>query len=616
MKKFFLERLTALVLCIIIVFNLGACASKDLPKQSQPVSESTTGNSNESESTTGNDFPVSTDPDKVQAEFSKFCTDYFKEIVTDNLIDFHYYIDNPSKLGITEYNKTFGDTDIDSIFDTTELEKMKTELEGFRYDSLTPTQQQTYDIIYKSICLDIEYSDYALYPHIFGESFGVQSNLPVLLAEYKLRNENDVIEYLGLIETMPDYYKSLMEIEQLRVKKNLAMSDQLVNGIISQCKAFIEKPEENYLIETFDDRLSTLEGIDDTKKQEYKDKNKKIVLEKVIPAYQYLIDEFTKLLGKGKATGGITNYLNSSKYFEYFLKTTVGTEKTPDEINALLKTYSFNASLTLATAMYKDDTILNYMEEPPYPVTEPSAIVEDLKKKITNDFPTVPEVTCKLHTVHPSLSEFLSPAFYISSPVDNSSIQNIYINNGANNSFSGLYPTIAHEGYPGHLYQHLYYSNTEHELIRDVMSFTGYSEGWATYVEMISYSYAGVDMNLATALAAYNVYSLCLYGQMDLGINYYGWTKETLADFVYEHFETEDDELVNDLYGAFLEKPGNYLNYILGYIEIMELKKTATSELGTKFNLKEFHKFLLDFGDAPFYIIEDYMKKWIETQKK
>ena len=147
------------------------------------------------------------------------------------------------------------------------------------------------------------------------------------------------------------------------------------------------------------------------------------------------------------------------------------------------------------------------------------------------------------------------------------------------------------------------------------MSFTGYCEGWATYVEMMSYSYSGLDKNLATALANYNVYLLCLYGQMDLGLNYYGWSYDELAAFIEKNFGVSDDEIIKEFYNLFLENPGNYLHYVFGYIEIMELKKTASSELGSKFDLKAFHTFLLEFGPAPFYIIEDYMDDWIKTQK-
>ena len=629
MNRFIRKRLLSLVLIICMACSLFACNRKTVTiHTSQKASETeketekeTTGKKEDSTEKNNNNTdggyskPVFANGTKTSAEFTEYCNEYFKKTVSENLIDFHYYLDNPSALGITEYSKDFGKVELDKIFDTSEAKEMLDDLKEFNYSKLTKTQQQTYDIIYDALTLEIEYIDYALYSYTFGESFGVQSNMPVLLAEYTLKSEKDVTEYLDLLKAVPAYYKDLMALEKIRAEKKLSMSDELINGVISQCKSFIENPEANYLIDTFNSRIASIEGIDEAKKNEYMNQNKQIVLENIIPAYQYLIDEFTAMLGKGYTSGGITNYKNADKYFEYFLRSSVGTDKTADEVNSLLKKYASSSFTAVTLALAKDSSILDSIDDPAYPVTEPSAIVEDLKSKITNDFPSVPEVTVNLHTVHPSLSEFLSPAFYITSPVDNNKIQNIYINNGADGSFSGLYPTIAHEGYPGHLYQNLYYSTTKHELIRDTMSYTGYCEGWATYVEMMSYSYSGLDKNLATALANYNVYMLCLYGQMDLGLNYYGWSYDELAAFIEKNFGVSDDEIIKEFYNLFLENPGNYLHYVFGYIEIMELKKTASSELGSKFDLKAFHTFLLDFGPAPFYIIEDYMDDWIKTQK-
>lgn len=642
MKNTVLKRLLAIILIVTMAFPLASCAQKqlgvnvrketvsqkpsekesesDIEKESEKESESATDKETEKEteketSKDGYTKPVFSNGTKTSTEFTSYCTEYLKKAVTKNLIDFHFYIDDPTKFGITSYDKTLGTVDLTKLNDTSEITKDLNALKEFNYSALTPTQQQTYDIIYDALNVELKYSKYSLYSFTFGKSFGIQANLPVLLAEYNLRNENDVIEYLNLLNGLPNYYQNLIAVENVRIKEGLGMSDELINGVISQCKSFVEKPEENYLIVTFNDRLDKISGLTDAKKNEYKLMNKDAVANSVIPSYNYLIKEFNGMLGKGPKTGGITNYKNYKEYFEYILKSSVGTNKTPDQVNSLLKKYALTSSLKLNQLVVTDSNILKNMEAPKYPVTEPSKIIEDLRKKIKNDFPEVPDVTCNIHTVHPSLSAFLSPAFYITSPIDNSSIQNIYINNGASSSFSGLYPTIAHEGYPGHLYQNLYYANTKHEYIRDIISYTGYSEGWATYVEMKSYSYSGLDTNLATALNAYNVYQLCLYGQMDIGVNYYGWSYDDLASFIKTNFGTDDKEVVSEFYNLFLENPGNYLNYIFGYIEIIELKNAASKELGSKFNEKAFHKFLLDFGPAPFYIINDYMDEWINTQK-
>ena len=78
-------------------------------------------------------------------------------------------------------------------------------------------------------------------------------------------------------------------------------------------------------------------------------------------------------------------------------------------------------------------------------------------------------------------------------PIDNSGENVIYINPGHISDDLTLFTTLAHEGYPGHLYQTVYYSATKHPPIRDLLSFGGYTEGWATYCEMLSYYYSPVS---------------------------------------------------------------------------------------------------------------------------
>ena len=636
--RYIKKRMVSLILTVCMVLSITSCSKKQIGISANTTSNiQTTENVTKETATSKPDTTKATEKEtdissddggyvapafakiangtKGSKEFSDYCTELFKKEATENLIDYHYLVSDGNNFGITEYSKDFGEVDYSNPSDTSKLNDILNKLSEFNYSKLTDTQKETFEVLYDELTTDIANSKYALIPYVFGKTFGAQINTPLFLAEYTLNNENDVKEYLDLLNGLKGYYEDLIAYENERIKAGYPMSDQMINSIIEQCEAFKADPENNYLIATFNDRIVALSDIPEETRNAYIDKNKHIVLESVIPAYSYLVEQFKGMLGKGAKTGGITNYKEFRGYMEYFLKSSVGTDKTPDEVQALLEKYAKASFTALQAAMYKNSSILDNLEDPEFIESEPEKITEDLLTKIFNDFPTVPDVTVKYHTVHPSLSDFMSPAFYITSPVDNYKVQNIYINNGASNSFSGLYPTVAHEGYPGHLYQNLYYSNVEHEYVRDIMNFTGYSEGWATYVEMMSYNYGISDKTLASALANYNVYELCLYGEIDLGVNYYGWNRDKLTKFVRESFGMANDEIIDSFLEAVSEKPGNYLHYIFGYIEFMEMKSKASKALGSKFNLKQFNKFLLDFGPAPFYIIDEHLDEWIEKQK-
>lgn len=203
----------------------------------------------------------------------------------------------------------------------------------------------------------------------------------------------------------------------------------------------------------------------------------------------------------------------------------------------------------------------------------------------------------------------------MTTPIDDSSTQLIYINEKylGDDATMDLYPTMAHEGYPGHMYQTVYTNESGLPLVRNLFSYSGYTEGWATYVEFYSYSVSGLDEDLANVLVWDEITSLGLYAYIDMGVHYEGWDREDTAEYL-SGFGIDDEEVVDEVFEIIVEEPANYLSYFIGYLEFMELRETAEKELGDDFNAKEFHQFLLEMGPAPFYIIEDYMDDWMKEQ--
>jgi uncharacterized protein (DUF885 family) len=200
---------------------------------------------------------------------------------------------------------------------------------------------------------------------------------------------------------------------------------------------------------------------------------------------------------------------------------------------------------------------------------------------------------------------------YLVPAMDNYKNNNIYINGDDKATLSTIYTTVAHEGYPGHLYQCVYFRNKKPAPIRNILNFLGYDEGWATYVEYLSYDYSGIDKNLADLMAINSRMSLCIYSRADIAIHYEGWSKNTAVSYIKSLFQ--DEQIAESIYDTLLEEPAVYLPYAIGYLEINNLKEKAESKLGDDFNVKDFHKFLLDIGPSQFDIIEDRMDIWIKA---
>ena len=193
------------------------------------------------------------------------------------------------------------------------------------------------------------------------------------------------------------------------------------------------------------------------------------------------------------------------------------------------------------------------------------------------------------------LEDYLSPAFYLTPPADTSSPNAIYINQAASMQGIELFTTLAHEGFPGHLYQTVYFASTAPSLVRYLYEPGGYVEGWATYIESYAYSYADLDPALARLLWLNRSLNLCLYALMDLGIHYQGWTEADTGEFLSQAGIT-DAETTGEIYQYIVETPANYLKYYYGCLNFMDIREAVKLQEGDAFDLKTFHQELLELG--------------------
>ena len=167
-----------------------------------------------------------------------------------------------------------------------------------------------------------------------------------------------------------------------------------------------------------------------------------------------------------------------------------------------------------------------------------------------------------------------------------------------------------HEGYPGHLYQTIMTASYGIPSIRSILNYPGYTEGWATYVEMISYHYTGLDENLATMLQLNQSAILSLYSTADFGIHYDGWSFDDTKTF-FSKYGFKDEATIREIYELIVEEPGHYQKYFIGYLEFLQLRNTAKKRMGNEYSNKLFHEAVLRMGPAPFPILEKYLEYYL-----
>lgn len=553
-------------------------------------------------------------PEEIQIAFDSFIHQLFVDAVQTDTLSLNYSLARPEAYGITPRETTLGEYSIavmkNGLFKT---ENYLDRLQSFDYELLNDEQQLTYDILQGYLEQDIAFGNFLYYSEVLGPTTGIQAQLPILLAEYNFHDKSDIDQYIELLSCVDEYFKDIAQFEMEKAERGLFMSNAVADRIIEQCEAFIESPEDNFLIEYFNEKIENYKGLTNTEIALYKAANKKAVLEEVIPAYETLIAALLDLKGSGINNAGLYYYPEGQAYYELLAKHKTGSNRSMEGMIKLLENAINDNIAKITTISLTDSEIIEkYLNFTSFPLTDPEEILMDLKDDIAKDFPEAIPVNCEIKYVHESLSEYLSPAMYLVPPLDNYTDNNIYINGKDADTLSTIYTTVAHEGYPGHLYQCVYFRNQNPAPIRVLMDFAGYDEGWATYVEMYSYHLAGIDDNLASFLEANNIIVLCMYARADIGIHYEGWKRDETVNYILNFI---NDEAVAELiYNTLLEEPAIYLPYAIGFLEFKELQVKAQVKLGKDFNAKEFHQFLLDIGPAQFNIIDKYLEQWINDR--
>lgn len=537
--------------------------------------------------------------------FQSFTNEVFCQEVSSNSISLHYSLKDPEKYGIREAPVTFGSFSADSKAAAASYENLKAALNQFSYDSLSVENQLTYDVLDYYLQMAQKNANYLLYEEPLGLVSGIQTQLPVLLSEYQFYSEEDIDTYLELMQTTPDYFDSLIAFEKEKSKAGLFMADYAADTVIAQCTAFMEMGESNYLISTFVDRLKEL-NISSAQQSSYIKKNAQMLQSYVLPAYSRLVSAVQSLKGTGKNEEGLCHLPDGKNYYEQIVEEATGSGRTVPELEDLTRRQiisdleAMEEVLQIAGNEAKETAA---MED-----NNPVTILNELESKTGKSFPEPPETVTQVKYVPKAMEEHLSPAFYMIPAIDNTKENVIYVNQSQMSNNLTLYTTLAHEGYPGHLYQTVYYAGTDPDPLCSIFNFGGYVEGWATYAEMCSYYLSSLSKEQATLLQKNSSIILGLYALADMGIHYEGWSKiDTIAFF--KNYGIKDSKVIERIYELIIGSPGNYLKYYIGYVEFLELKKEWAKQKGDDFSQKEFHEAVLSVGPAPFTLVEEYMGK-------
>ncbi len=559
----------------------------------------------------GGDKPV--EPDIIetdaQKEFDELQKKWFKEDISADYTDMRFSLEDPAAMGITDVEVTLGHV-LTEEGDTTYGDRLQ-ELKKINVSDLTEDQQ----IMYKSMefyfplmqeIYDFEHD----YTFAFTPNSGVTNNLQTVFTELDIRNEQDIKDIIVLLKDSDRYISEGIDYTKEQEEQGIIQTDSVIDQIIEGCESFIENYDDNEVIKIINAKIDkiNLAGAD-----QYKAQVEDAVKNVLIPAYQKVIDYYKTLYGKSTQSGKMCDYgPDGTDMYKLIVRSKASTDEPIEDLIELMDEAIFDA-------LYRIIDVMNEVSlTDDYGFSDPYDILEHIKKKMVADFPQYPDVNYTIDFLDPSVTSPNISAYYLIAPIDNLKKNVVKVNPAFSDADpNGMCITLAHEGYPGHLYQNTYYfSNHPNNEYRYAMSFLGYGEGWAQYVETLAYSYFLKDKKEIQYMQMDNILSYCMYAFADLQIHYNGWGVDELADyfgqFFYEEAARGNAEII---YDTVIGDPGMFLPYSVGLYKMWKYYEDTKETLGNKFNLKEYNKVVLDAGECPMAVLEEQINKYINKNK-
>lgn len=540
-----------------------------------------------------------------QHSFEDFTMELFCHEISGNTLNLHYTLTNPESLGIKEIVPTFGSFDKNTMDkEISYLESCQKQLARFLDSGLEDSRLLTAEILDWWLTGQISSEKYYYYQEPLGPTLGVQAQLPVLLAEFPFRNQKDIDTYLGLLSSLPAYFEDIAAFEKEKSGQGLFMNDEILDQILEQCRSLFPIGETHFLVTTFQERLADCGFLSTDQVISYEAEHLRILNRYVRTAYENLCESLEALRGTGRNEYGLYHTAQGIDYYEYLLRYSIGTDLGTAEIHKLLEEQMESDYETILYALQTDAALLSADRDTPAR-EQPSEILANLRQQIKDDFPAPDDISWQVKEVPESLADFLSPAFYMTPAIDAMEQNTIYINPSYQPDRTELITTLAHEGYPGHLYQNSFENGESYDPVRNLFYIGGYTEGWGMYSEFYAYDFLGLSDTEADFLRAFASLNYAVCASLDLSIHGEGWTEGDCIRYL-SSFGITDEEQIHHLYLNILEEPSNYLKYYLGYLEICRLKESALA-LSPELTDYDFHKWFLEMGPAPFSILNTHL---------
>ena len=552
-------------------------------------------------------------------EFDAFLDRYFKELMEDDYLNMHFTVTDREAMGLEKPELTIGEVTFGYDEENVkEQEEWLEELRSFDFSKLSYRQQYDYDVLEYSELETIASLCFNRYDLLFSDASGIQDNLVTNFTEYVFRSKEDVEDYLVLLQDVERYFKDALEVTKKQAEIGIALQPGGLDGTLDYIDNFTAKVDNNELIANFDYKIDQLSFLSAEEKTAFKEQNAKIVKESVIPAYQNAAEVLESLRGKSilpEEDAGLCGYSKDYAEVTVLLQASTNTDV------PVLADQTYNvliSELMAAITCMQDEEAMNeynalYNDPSSYEIyTKDSAgMLEYLQEALKAEYPDSPYMPFTVSPLDPSVANDSILAYYLTAPVDDIDQNVIRTNpNSLGEDPVSSFETLAHEGFPGHLYQNVYYWRTQPHKFRSAVGFIGYTEGWAMQSEIDGLRYLPLkNENTSGIMRSDTSFGYIMQAYLDVMVNYEGWSLTEVTDFLKD-FVSTPEATAQSIYSFCVENPGTIMPYGLGMAQFINLREMTMGEMEEKFDIVEYNEMCLKNGPLPFVLLYDEMMEY------
>ncbi len=526
----------------------------------------------------------------------------------------------------------------DDIFE--EIQKAKDQrsiISSYETSDLSEEQRITQKIALFSLENEIqEGEEFTYHNYPVNQIGGLHLNLVEFMTDiHPLRSLSEAEYYVDRLNLFDEVFDAALEILEEQKKSGIFPPEFVYHHVIRQLNKFLNYSyEENPLYVSFFRKIEPLSFSNSTQ-ENFQDKLKLAIDSSVNPGFKSLLSFMEETLPSANQHHGVWSLPNGDEFYSLRLKVYTTTDYSAEEIHSTglkeVERISVKMRSILTTLGYGTEesvgTLMNLLNEDPkflyedtpdrkeLVVADYAKIVSETELVIKDYFYKMPEAKVEVRAV-PEYSEENQAGGYYMSPSLDGSRPGVFYANLYDIKQTPTYSmrTLAfHEAIPGHHLQNaLGMENEDLSIYRKFGYYTSaFGEGWALYSEKLAVE-AGLTKDLYDELGVLQSELFrAVRLVVDTGIHYKRWTREEAMLYMKDITGMSDTEVVTEI-ERYIVWPGQACSYKVGMLKILELRERAKKELGDKFDIRDFHSAVLDHGEPPLFIVENFVDQMIE----